>query len=93
MTTIQYFQPSPDAEAALPSLPENTSVPSRRRRLRLYLVGSREDTQAAIDHFHLHRCIDRVQWNLNAIDIPENGLIIRPDPEDVLRYLQRRPFR
>ena len=93
MTTNQYFQPSPNAEAALPSMPENTSAPSRRGRLRLYLVGSREDTQAAIDHFHKHHCIERIQWNLNPIDIPENGLIIRPDPEDVLRYLQRRPFR
>ena len=93
MTTTQYFQPSPNAEAALLSMPENNSEPSRRRRLRLYLVGSREDTQAAIDLFHKLRCIERIQWYPNPIVIPESGLIIRPDPEDVLRYLQRRPFR
>ena len=93
MTTTQYFQPSPSVEAALPTVPENNSDPSRRRRLRLYLVGTRADTQAAIDLFHKHRCIERIQWNTYPIDIPENGLIIRPDPEDVLRYLQRRPFR
>ena len=89
MLTIQYVLPSPFAEAAAqPSLPENASEQPRRRRLRLYLVGSKDDTQHTLDHLHVRGCIDRAEWS-HEIDIPEGGIIIRPDDGDVLRYLQR----
>ncbi|MBD2230024.1 hypothetical protein H6G07_00355 [Phormidium tenue FACHB-1052] len=58
------------------------------RRLRHYLVGSPDDTQHAIDRLHLLGYLERVSWS-HAIDIPANGLIIRPDAGDVLRYSQR----
>ena len=88
MLTIQYVLPSPFAEAAQPSLPENASEPPRRRRLRLYLVGSPDDVQHTLDHLHLRGCIERSEWS-HEIAIPEGGLIIRPDEGDVLRYIQR----
>lgn len=31
---------------------------------------------------------ERIEWS-RIIAIPENGIVIRPDPGDVLRYLQR----
>ncbi|MGB3199256.1 MAG: hypothetical protein WBA99_00040 [Nodosilinea sp.] len=62
---------------------------SRRRRLRLYLVGSESDTQHTIDHLHLCNAIERIEWNPSAIALPATGVMIRPDPDDVLRYLQR----
>jgi hypothetical protein len=92
MLTIQYFLSSTPGEAAPPNLPE-FAEPWRRRRLRLYLVGSDEDTQQFINYLHLHGCIERIEWTPRAIAIPENGIVIRRDPGDVLRYLQRdRPF-
>ena len=88
MLTIQYVLPSPVVEAAQPLGPENESEPPRRRRLRLYLVGSPDDTQHTIDHLHIWGCIDRAEWS-REIGIPEGGILIRPDEGDVLRYLQR----
>ena len=88
MLTIQYVLPSPVVEAAQPLEPENESEPPRRRRLRLYLVGSPDDTQHTIDHLHIRGCIDRAEWS-REIGIPEGGILIRPDEGDVLRYLQR----
>ena len=86
MLQIKYVLPS--AMAAQSLLPENPPEQPRRRRLRLYLVGSKEDTQRAIDHLHLLGYAERIEWS-RVIAIPENGLVIRPDPGDVLRYLQR----
>ena len=86
MLQIKYVLPS--AMAAQPLLLENPPEQPRRRRLRLYLVGSKEDTQRAIDHLHLLGYAERIEWS-RVIAIPENGLVIRPDPGDVLRYLQR----
>ncbi|MDB9528248.1 hypothetical protein PN498_19805 [Oscillatoria sp. CS-180] len=89
MIHIQYFAPSSHMETVPPSLPEESSdSPRRHKRLRLYLVGTEADTQSAIDLFHLRRCIERIEWS-PKIDVPENGVLIRQDPGDVLRYLQR----
>ncbi|MBD0336709.1 MAG: hypothetical protein ICV62_14570 [Cyanobacteria bacterium Co-bin13] len=88
MLKIQYFLPSPLVEAAQPPASELPPVQPRRRRLRLYLVGSESDTQSAIDSLHHLGYAERFEWS-RVISIPENGLLIRPNPGDVLRYLQR----
>ncbi|HEY9761297.1 MAG TPA: hypothetical protein V6D07_02165 [Trichocoleus sp.] len=88
MLQIQYFLSSPLTETAQPPVSVNPTVQSRRRRLRLYLVGSEADTRSAIDSLHILGYAERFEWS-RVIDIPENGLVIRPDPGDVLRYLQR----
>ena len=88
MLKIQYVLPSPLTESAQSRSPEDPSGLPRRRRLRLYLVGSGEDARHTIDHLHVRGCIDRGEWS-HEIGIPEGGLIIRPDEGDVLRYLQR----
>ena len=53
MTTIQDALPSPSVELAQPPLPDGGPTQPERRRLRLYLVGSQEDTQSAIDCLHV----------------------------------------
>lgn len=88
MLQIQYFLPSPFTEAAQPPATVPPTIQSRRRRLRLYLVGSEADTQSAIDSLHILGYAERFEWS-RIIAIPENGLVIRPDSGDVLRYLQR----
>ena len=88
MLTIQYVLPSPLTEAAQLVLPEKEPEPPRRRRLRLYLVGSQDDVQHTVNYLHIRGCIDRGEWG-REIGIPEGGLLIRPDEGDVLRYLQR----
>lgn len=88
MLQIQYFMPSPLDEAAQPPAPVNPSGQPRRRRLRLYLVGSPTDTQGAIDSLHLLGYAERFEWS-RVIDIPEGGITIQRDSGDVLRYLQR----
>ncbi|MBD2256288.1 hypothetical protein [Pseudanabaena sp. FACHB-2040] len=88
MLQIQYFLPSSFVEAAQPPVPVTPTAQPRRRRLRLYLVGSEADTQSAIDSLHILGYAERIEWS-RVIDIPENGLLIRPDPNDKLRYLQR----
>ncbi|HEY9878365.1 MAG TPA: hypothetical protein V6D29_07905 [Leptolyngbyaceae cyanobacterium] len=88
MLQIQYFLSSPLTEATVPPATVHTSVQPRRRRLRLYLVGSEADTQSAIDSLHILGYAERFEWS-RVITIPDNGVVIRPDPGDVLRYLQR----
>ncbi|HEY9760923.1 MAG TPA: hypothetical protein V6D07_00270 [Trichocoleus sp.] len=88
MLQIQYFLSSPLMEAAQPPAFVDPTLQPRRRRLRLYLVGSEADTQGAIDSLHLLDYAERIEWS-RVISIPENGLLVRPDPGDVLRYLQR----
>ncbi|MBD2260259.1 hypothetical protein [Pseudanabaena sp. FACHB-2040] len=87
MLQIQYFLSSPLAEAARPPAPVAPIRP-KRERLRLYLVGSETAIQGAINSLHLLGYAEQFEWS-HVIDIPENGLLIRPDPSDVLRYLQR----
>ncbi|HEY9877724.1 MAG TPA: hypothetical protein V6D29_04670 [Leptolyngbyaceae cyanobacterium] len=88
MLQIQYFLPSPLVEGAHPPASGIPPVQPRRRRLRLYLVGSEADTQGAVDSLHLRGYAERIEWS-RVISIPENGVLIRPDAGDVLRYLQR----
>ena len=88
MFKIQYVLPSPIIETAQSPLSEEPVDQPGRRRLRLYLVGSKTHTQQTIDRLHLLGYAERFEWS-QVIPIPENGLVIRPDPGDVLRYLQR----
>ncbi|MBD2257669.1 hypothetical protein [Pseudanabaena sp. FACHB-2040] len=88
MLQIQYFLSAPLGESAQPPASVNVTVQPRRRRLRLYLVGSEADTRSAIDSLHILGYAERFEWS-RVIAMPENGLVIRPDTDDVLRYLQR----
>ncbi|MBD0270047.1 MAG: hypothetical protein ICV77_17355, partial [Cyanobacteria bacterium Co-bin8] len=92
MLQIQYFLSSPQTftlgAAAQPAVPQIPSVQPRRRRLRLYLVGSEWDTRGAIASLHHLGYAEQFEWS-RVIEIPENGLLVQPDPGDVLRYLQR----
>ncbi|WP_316792830.1 hypothetical protein [Thermoleptolyngbya oregonensis] len=96
MLQIQYFSAASNPEAASVSLPASLPaslpplLPPRpsRRRLRLYLVGSPADTQHEIDRLHLLHYAERFEWS-RVVQIPEGGIVLRPDAGDVLRYLQR----
>jgi hypothetical protein len=88
MLTIKYVPPSLPLAADLPDLPENSDLPRQYSRLRLYMVGSKEDTGHGVNYLHKGGRIDRINWS-HTIVVPENGIIIQRDPGDVLRYLQR----
>ncbi len=88
MLRIQYVWSSPISEEAQFSLPPLTCELPRRRRLRLYLVGSPADTQHEVDRLHLLHYAERFEWS-RAAPLAENGILIQPDAGDVLRYLQR----
>ncbi|GAB4146792.1 MAG: hypothetical protein Fur0046_24800 [Cyanobacteria bacterium J069] len=88
MLQIQSVWSSPLPEAAEFSLSPLTCELPRRRRLRLYLVGSPADTQQEVDRLHLLHYAERFEWS-RAVPVAENGVIIQPDAGDVLRYLQR----
>jgi hypothetical protein len=90
MLQIQYFLSSPYAEATQPAALQIPQVRPRRRRLRLYLVGSEADTRGAITSLHHLGYAEQFEWS-PVVEIPEGGLLVRPDPGDVLRYLQRYP--
>jgi hypothetical protein len=88
MLQIQYFLLTAPGESAQPPASVSPTAQPRRRRLRLYLVGSEADTHSVIDSLHILGYAERFEWS-QAIIIPENGVVIRPDPGDRLRYLQR----
>ena len=94
MLQIQYFLSAPQGfnleEATRPAAPQTSLVRPRRRRLRLYLVGSQADTQSAIVSLHHLGYAEQFEWS-PVVEIPEGGLLVRPDAGDVLRYLQRYP--
>ena len=87
LATLQYLIPqSPFLMTFDTEHP--TLQPYRRPRLRHYLVGSPTDTQQAIDRLHILGYTERIVWS-QPVQISDDGLIIRPDPGDVLRYTQR----
>ncbi|MEO0350462.1 MAG: hypothetical protein AAF282_10500 [Cyanobacteria bacterium P01_A01_bin.15] len=84
LATVQSLMPQNPFLMAF----ENTPVPPHRRRLRHYLVGSPTETQQAIDRLHLLGYFERIVWS-QPVQLSEDGLLIRPDPGDILRYAQR----
>jgi hypothetical protein len=52
------------------------------------MVGPKPTGQQLIKLLHVRGCIDRLEWS-QAVDLPENGLHIQPDPGEVLHYLER----
>ncbi|MEM9766809.1 MAG: hypothetical protein AAF892_02855 [Cyanobacteria bacterium P01_D01_bin.71] len=60
MVTTQYFLPSSASEAAPSTLPANVSQPRRHKRLRLYLVGSKANTQQTVHYLLASGCIERI---------------------------------
>ncbi|MEO0375293.1 MAG: hypothetical protein AAF329_11845 [Cyanobacteria bacterium P01_A01_bin.17] len=97
---VARFQRRADAEQYLATLQslmpqnpflmtfDNTSMQPHHRRLRHYLVGSPTETQHAIDRLHLLGYFERIVWS-QPVQLSEDGLLLRPDPGDVLRYAQR----
>jgi hypothetical protein len=88
MLTIKYVPLSLFAEAAPPDMPGHSGAPRRYGRVRAYLVGPEPDSQQLIKLLHVRGCIDRLEWS-RAVDLPENGLHVLPDPGEVLHYLER----
>ncbi|MBD0337390.1 MAG: hypothetical protein ICV62_18030 [Cyanobacteria bacterium Co-bin13] len=88
MLQIQYFLSSPHQETALPPAPINPPVQPGRRRVRLYLVGSEDDTQRVISTLHVLGFAEHFEWT-QTVHIPENGFVVYPNPGDVLRFLRR----
>lgn len=87
LATLQYLIPK--SPFLMTFNAENTAMQQpHRHRLRHYLVGSPADTQQAIDRLHLLGYTERIVWS-QPVQISEEGLIIRPDPGDILRYTQR----
>ncbi|MBD0336767.1 MAG: hypothetical protein ICV62_14860 [Cyanobacteria bacterium Co-bin13] len=87
MLQIQYFLSSPAEEVTLPPAPLNPPMQPERRRVRLYLVGSKNDAQSVIDTLHVMGFTERFEWT-QAIAIPANGFVVYPNPGDVLRFLR-----
>ncbi|MGJ3251822.1 MAG: hypothetical protein ACFE0J_11915 [Elainellaceae cyanobacterium] len=91
MLKIQYVCSSSIEGTTLPLLgdrPPYRHPQPRRRRLRLYIVGSQADTQNAVDTLHVLGYAERFEWS-RAIAIPDGGITIQRDQGDILRYLQR----
>lgn len=88
LATLQYLIPKNPFLMTFDT--ENTTMVTepRRRRLRHYLVGSPTDTQRAIDRLHLLGYVERIAWS-QTVPLSERGLVIYPEPGDVLRYTQR----
>lgn len=97
---VARFQRRADAEQYLATLQhlipqspflmtfDTETAQLHRRRLRHYLVGSPTDTQHVIDRLHLLGYLERIVWS-QPVKLSEEGLIIRPNPGDILRYTQR----
>jgi hypothetical protein len=52
------------------------------------MIAQDYDSQQFVNLLHVRGCLDRLEWS-RAVDLPENGLHIQPDPGEVLRYLER----
>ena len=85
LTTVQNLIPQSPFMMAFDNT--NPVQQPHRHRLRHYLVGSPIDTQQAIDRLHILGYTERIVWS-QPVQIPDDGLIIRPDPGNVLRYTQ-----
>ena len=70
MLQIQYFLSSPYPEMTQPAALQTPLVQPRRRRLRLYLVGSEADTRSAIVSLHHLGYAEQFEWS-PVVEIPK----------------------
>ena len=82
MFQTEYVSPSPESEAAQPSLPESDQQQPERERLCILLYGSRRAVERTIQQLHnILRYVEQFRWTDVAV-IPENGITItRTDGE------------
>jgi len=59
-----------------------------RERLQHLIIGSEEGVQGAINHLHLLRYAERIEWG-QLFTVPVSGLLILPQPGEVFSYLLR----
>ena len=81
MFQTESVSPSPESEAAEPSLPESDQQQPERERLCILLYGSRRAVERTIQQLHVLRYVEQFRWT-DVAAIPENGITItRTDGE------------
>jgi hypothetical protein len=71
-----------------PPAPCKPSPQPGRERLRHLVIGSLEGVRGAINHLHLLRYAEQLEWS-HLVMIPESGILITPEQGEVLSYLLR----
>ncbi|MGB3136980.1 MAG: hypothetical protein WBB18_09275 [Nodosilinea sp.] len=59
-----------------------------RERLRHLVIGSPEGVQGAVNHLHLLKYAERLEWS-RPFAIPKSGVLITPEQGEVFRLLRR----
>lgn len=83
------FQPDPTPLVS-PTLPTNFSgLPNPGSRIRHILLGHPDHIHQTIHLLHNLRYVETSQWS-PIIEVPDNRLILRPDPDEMISMLMRR---
>ncbi|MGF1567956.1 MAG: hypothetical protein ACFCVD_07775 [Nodosilinea sp.] len=81
----RFFEKTGDLNPLRPDIPH--SQPGRERLGHL-IIGSPEGVRGAINHLHLLKYAERLEWS-QLITIPPAGIVIAPQQGEVLSYLLR----
>jgi alkanesulfonate monooxygenase SsuD/methylene tetrahydromethanopterin reductase-like flavin-dependent oxidoreductase (luciferase family) len=89
MLFLPYLLSSaPQGEAASPLLLAKPPARPGREPLRHILIGSPEAVRGAINHLHLLRYAEQLQWS-RLFTVPESGITLSPEQGEVFSYLLR----
>jgi hypothetical protein len=75
-------------EATSPLILASPPVQPGREPLRHIIIGSPEGVRGAINHLHLLRYAEQLQWS-KLFTIPEPGIVISRQQGEVFSYLLR----
>ena len=80
---------SDPADQAPPGLPANFSITLPGEVIRHILLGRPSSIRQTIHLLHNRRYVETSQWS-PLIEVPENRLILTPEPGEVVSLLTRR---
>lgn len=75
-------------KAANPLLLKNLTNQPEREPLRHLIIGSPEGVRGAINHLHVLKYAEQLQWS-RLFTIPASGILITPTQGEVFSYLLR----
>ncbi|HEY9877123.1 MAG TPA: hypothetical protein V6D29_01645 [Leptolyngbyaceae cyanobacterium] len=89
MLCLPYLLSSAHQGKAIhPLLLTNPTAQPGREPLRHLIMGSPEGVRGAINHLHMLKYAEQLQWS-KLFTIPASGILITPEQGEVFSYLVR----
>ncbi|HEY9880452.1 MAG TPA: hypothetical protein V6D29_18485 [Leptolyngbyaceae cyanobacterium] len=88
MLFLPYLLSAQRGETTNPFQLANPQAQPGREQLRHLIIGSPQGVQGAINHLHVLKYAEQLQWS-RLFTIPAGGILITPEQGEVFSYLLR----